>query len=194
MYIPALWNIVPIELSRSEMILTREALYMTIGRTSTPESLTKRMFEGTIDPSDHPFTMSTCRSCSSDDGHRPPRKYYSNRSDEESEYDEYSDELTSIESPEDRETHHEYDHISTDDTDEGTPRIGIEDHTHEPEEYTSDNKMPSMIESSEVGKYPGEDDQKCSHRIGTIQKSLESSHIGTIDTMKYRGSSAKIPC
>jgi hypothetical protein len=136
------------------MILTREALYMTIGRTSTPESLSERMFESPMYPRDHPFTVPTRRSCSSDDRHSTTRKYDSDRSDQKCEYHEYGDQLSSIQPPEYRETHHEDDHIGTDDTDESTPRIGIEDHPDESEEDASDDEVPSMIESSEVGKYP----------------------------------------
>jgi hypothetical protein len=53
--------------------------------------------------------------------------------------------------------------------------------------------VPLTIEPSEVGQYPREDNQKGSHRIGTIEESLKSSDIGTIYSMKYRRSSTEVP-
>jgi hypothetical protein len=91
--------------------------------------------------------------------------------------------VTSIEESETRKNHdsHTYYH-----PEECTPGVGIEYHHDEYYESSSNDKIPIFLGPGIVREYSREEEEKCSHCIGTIEKPLKSAYICAINPMKYR--------
>ena len=98
-----------------------------------------------------------------------------------------------IKSPKRSKTHHKNYYICKYDTNNSTSRIRIKYHTKKSYQNNCNNKIPLSKEPSKICKYPTKNDEKSPHCIRSIENSLKSSHIRTVNSMKNWRCSTKIP-
>jgi uncharacterized UPF0160 family protein len=65
-------------------------------------------------------------------------------------------------------------------------RVSIDDHHEESCNDESDNEVPLSSHACIVDEYPTKKNQKSSHRVRTVEESLEAAHIGSVDPVEYR--------
>lgn len=77
---------------------------------------------------------------------------------------------------------------------EGTSGVCIENHDDQTNKDETIHEIPRLLSSNIICKESWKHDEKCSHRIWSVEDTLEPSYICSINSIKYRRSTSKLPC